>query len=82
MCNILELSGLFVCLGRLDKFSGTWGREKIAGLWFARGEISTQPDTMDHLYQMKHSKTYSKHPAGIYLLKVNNRNTRTSCEIC
>ena len=21
-------------------------------------------------------------PAGIYLLKVNNRNTRTSCEIC
>ena len=22
------------------------------------------------------------HPAGIYLLKVNNRNTRTRCEIC
>ena len=21
-------------------------------------------------------------PAGIYLLKVNNRNTRTKCEIC
>ena len=21
-------------------------------------------------------------PVGIYLLKVNNRNTRTSCEIC
>ena len=21
-------------------------------------------------------------PAGIYLLKVNNRNTRTRCEIC
>ena len=21
-------------------------------------------------------------PAGIYVLKVNNRNTRTSCEIC
>ena len=21
-------------------------------------------------------------PAGIYLLKVNNRNTRTSCEVC
>ena len=21
-------------------------------------------------------------PAGIYLLKVNNRNTRTTCEIC
>ena len=23
-----------------------------------------------------------KFPAGIYLLKVNNRNTRTRCEIC
>ena len=22
------------------------------------------------------------HPAGIYLLKVNNRNTRKRCEIC
>ena len=22
------------------------------------------------------------HPAGIYLFKVNNRNTRTMCEIC
>ena len=26
------------------------------------------------------TKEYS--PAGIYLLKVNNRNTRTRCEIC
>ena len=24
----------------------------------------------------------SSYPAGIYLLKVNNRNFRTSCEIC
>ena len=24
----------------------------------------------------------SPYPAGIYLLKVNNRNTRTRCEIC
>ena len=22
------------------------------------------------------------YPAGIYMLKVNNRNTRTRCEIC
>ena len=22
------------------------------------------------------------HPAGIYMFKVNNRNTRTRCEIC
>ena len=25
---------------------------------------------------------YRLYPAGIYLLKVNNRNTRTRCEIC
>ena len=25
---------------------------------------------------------YRNSPAGIYLLKVNNRNTRTKCEIC
>ena len=33
-----------------------------------------------------HQKTKNRHlrlnPAGIYLLKVNNRNTRTRCEIC
>ena len=28
------------------------------------------------------NKPMSFYPAGIYLLKVNNRNTRTKCEIC
>ena len=28
------------------------------------------------------TNTNQSHPAGIYLLKVNNRNTRTRCEIC
>ena len=27
-------------------------------------------------------KRWNHVPAGIYLLKVNNRNTRTRCEIC
>ena len=27
-------------------------------------------------------KLGSNYPAGIYLFKVNNRNTRTRCEIC
>ena len=27
-------------------------------------------------------KNLKVNPAGIYLLKVNNRNTRTRCEIC
>ena len=38
MCNLLELSGLLVCLGDLLSFSVSEGTEKIAGLWFARGD--------------------------------------------
>ena len=29
-----------------------------------------------------HTANNKIYPAGIYLLKVNNRNTRTRCEIC
>ena len=36
ICKISELSGLFVCLGKLVKFSVLGGTEKIAGLFFAR----------------------------------------------
>ena len=32
--------------------------------------------------QMKCFKMKCTTPAGIYLLKVNNRNTRARCEIC
>ena len=35
----------FVSL-ELIKFFRAWKTEKSAGLWFVRGEISTQPDTM------------------------------------
>ena len=38
MSNMLELSGLFVCLRRLVQFVSAWGdRKKIAGLWFVNG---------------------------------------------
>ena len=35
-------------------------------------------------YKMKPKLAYKSRnqPAGIYLLKANNRNTRTRCEIC
>ena len=29
-----------------------------------------------------HAKVLGKYPVGIYLLKVNNGNTRTVCKIC
>ena len=38
ICNTLKLSGLFVCPGELARFFRAWGKEKIAGLWFVRGE--------------------------------------------
>ena len=41
-------------------------------LWFAiYCPIHSQP-----------TRLFDSFPAGIYLLKVNNRNTRTRCEIC
>ena len=46
MCNILELSGLFVYQGELVKISMPgWDRKKNARLWFAR-RINTQADPM------------------------------------
>ena len=33
-------------------------------------------------YLNKHLIIINFYPAGIYMLKVNNRNTRTVCEIC
>ena len=51
MCNLLELSGLFVCLGVLVKFfsalegGGEGSRKNNCGLL---GGISIQADTMDH----------------------------------
>ena len=37
-------------------------------------------DVCDNVLQCKNEFTCN--PAGIYLLKVNNRNTRTRCVIC
>ena len=31
---------------------------------------------------MAHNHLSSQYPAGNYMFKVNNRNTRTRCEIC
>ena len=51
MCNILELSRLFVCLGGLNKFFEVWGTEKIAGLWFTWfTKIKYPTDTFQGLY--------------------------------
>ena len=55
MCNMMELSGLFLCLGGLIKFFSAWGTEEITGLWFAMGggggggENRTQADTMSSI---------------------------------
>ena len=38
-CNMLELSGLFVCLGWLIKFLSTWGGGGILGCGLLRGSV-------------------------------------------
>ena len=35
-----------------------------------------------HLENAKIGMNWVVHPAGIYVFKFNNRNTRTKCEIC
>ena len=37
---------------------------------------------MEFFAKLKKEKKFGLHPAGNYLFKVNNRNTRTRCEIC
>ena len=38
--------------------------------------------SLDCVIESSNQKDVKQDPAGIYLLKVNNRNTRTRCEIC
>ena len=66
MCNTLELSPLFVCLGDLLIFSVPVVTEKITGLWFAGGGICTQADNMN-------SRIIDS------MLNANERHTRTIC---
>ena len=51
---------------------------KIQCKWFKLAIKLSFVVTVEHTYSTK-GKPY---PAGIYRLKVNNTNTRTSCEIC
>ena len=44
-----------------------------------------QRSTLPTIYDLdfcESSEQFSHNPAGIYLLKVNNKNTRTRCELC
>ena len=45
-CNILELSGLFVCLGGLVKFFSAWGDRKNCLVVVFKGGIIYQADAM------------------------------------
>ena len=51
MWNILELSGLVVCLVQTCYVFIVWRTEKVAGFWFARGGggISIQADSMPNV---------------------------------
>ena len=43
------------------------------------GLINVRSKTLERILTFKYAFTYI---ANIYLLKVNNRNTRKKCEIC
>ena len=54
MCNMLELSGLFVCPGGLNKFFSAWkeggGQKKMPSCGLL-GWISNQGDTMNRKFE-------------------------------
>ena len=50
--------------------------------WNADAKISKWPPQTKPCIVYCNRLSTVKIPAGIYLLKVNNRNTRTRCEIC
>ena len=56
------------------------------GILTMKGELHEQLrkiNSKNHCVMLFFIRTILKeNPAGIYLLKVNNRNTRTKCEIC
>ena len=39
-------------------------------------------DRRENIMLRIHKKMHDQFPAGNYMFKVNNRNTRTRCEIC
>ena len=52
--------------------------------WFANNQLKANRDRCDLITSSINevSICVENCPAGIYLFKVNNRNTRTRCEIC
>ena len=47
MCNMLELSRLFVSLGELVKFFSAWGTEKLLGCGLLGGSVPGQTLCID-----------------------------------
>ena len=57
-------------------------RIKLFALLKVLGKKTIEEDWIEQLDIQYRNNFYAWAPAGIYLLKVNNRNTRTRCEIC
>ena len=68
ICNVLELSELFVCPGGLAKFFSAWGDKKllVCGLL---GGISTQADTMEVVNKLFCASTSIQFGASLDLKK-------------
>ena len=62
-----------------DEYMSDEQNETVSG-YFKKKKLNK----IDYIYGQKSqvSMVTTIIPAGIYLLKVNNRNTRTRCEIC
>ena len=54
----------------------------LCSTWFFVGQIRIRQVYMWHIKCWKINFQIEHIPAGLYLLKVNNRNTRTRCKLC
>ena len=56
---------------------------KSVDRWMYDGKIPfNEFKAIVSVVSIRNSEKIITYPAGIYLLKINNRNTRTRCEIC
>ena len=85
-CDRFILTTLYLTLQKLERFVKISLRHSVKE-FFWRGNkfiylFIASNSTITSINQRNWTKQLKNYPAGIYLLKVNNRNTRTRCQIC
>ena len=94
LCNFIEITRRHGCppVNLLHIFGTPFLKTPLEGCFWNLCKVRKKDiramiffgnfDTSLLIYYTKYDLLRRTFPAGIYMLKVNNRNTRTKCEIC